>query len=656
MCGIAGGYDPTGGLGLDENMLRAMLDCLSHRGPDGEGVHAEDGIWLGHTRLSIIDLTGGRQPLSNEDRSVWVSVNGEVFNYVELRGELIARGHRFRTQSDCEVICHLYEEYGPDLCQHLNGQFALALWDHKARTLLLARDRFGIAPLFYVRRGPGVVFASEIKAFLPVLGPLDLDLPGLAQTFTLWNTPAPRTIYRGIEQLCPGEVMLCTTGGIFRHRYWGLDFPPEGEHDLTDEATAASAIQEVLQDAVRLRLRADVPVGAYLSGGLDSSIISVIMQAQTSSLETFSIAFEDTTYDESVFQEQMGRRLGTLHHVRRIAASDIGRHLARVVAHTETPLLRSAPVPMYLLSELVQESGIRVVLTGEGADELFGGYDLFKEAKIRRFWARDPTSSLRPLLLNRLYPYDARQMHRTGGMLGAFYRPDLLATDHFAYAHLPTWRNGAALMSYLSDDVREVHKDCDPTAVIEAGLPDDFHRWHALNQAQYLETRLLLSGYLLSSQGERMTMAHAVEGRYPFLDHRVAATAARVAPRLHLRGLREKYILKKTFAPHLPTEITGRTKRPYGAPNREALFAGKRLLGTLEGFLSPEAISERGIFDPARVASLLEKGRRSESPLGFRDNSALLAILTTQIVCEQFCSRNARQRFLHPQCAAGDPG
>ncbi|MDT8272613.1 MAG: asparagine synthase (glutamine-hydrolyzing) [Desulfomonilia bacterium] len=636
MCGIAGIYNPEGVQQSQEVLMASMLGSLSHRGPDGEGIYRDDRIVLGHKRLAIIDLTSGDQPMATPDGSLWVCANGEVFNYIEIRRELMEKGHTFRTTCDIEVILHLYEEYGLDLFEHMNAQFSFALWDTRKKTLILARDRSGILPLFYSWVGSTFVFSSEVKAMQPLMGKFQLNPEGLAQVFTFWNVVAPTSIFEGIHQLRPGECMVVEESRSRTFLYWDMTFPRDGEHDIREEAPACALIRETLHDASAIRLRADVPVGAYLSGGLDSSILCLLVREHAPGMETFSVSFADEVYDESVFQESMARSLGTRHHVKRITPGDIAQSFPRVIQHAENPVLRTAPAPMFMLSWLARRHGIKVVLTGEGADELFGGYDLFKEAKIRRFWSRFPASRLRPSLLFRLYPYAPVQMKRSGALLLSFYRKDLSPSGHFAYSHLPTWRNTASIQAFFSSAFREAVGSYDPVETLRAELPGEFPRWHPLNQAQYLEIKLLLAGYLLSSQGERMTMAHGVEGRYPFLDHRESEVASRIRPELKIKGLNEKYILKKTFAGELPREIFTRTKQPYGAPNKESFFVNGRLHDSIGEYLSPGSLKRHAVFDPQRVGMLVDKCSKADR-LGFRDNSALVGILSTQILLDQFC-------------------
>ncbi|MBN2299129.1 MAG: asparagine synthase (glutamine-hydrolyzing), partial [Deltaproteobacteria bacterium] len=535
MCGIAGiyHYEPDT---MNDAVMEKMLACMSHRGPDGSGIYKDHEIMLGHKRLAIIDLTSGAQPMTNADKSIWVSANGEIFNYIELKHDLKKKGYSFSTTCDIEVIAPLYQEYGMDFLSHLNGQFAFALWDSRAHRLVLARDRFGIAPFFYARKGNSLVFASTVRALLPVLGSAEIDLEGLAQVFTFWNTFAPKTVFKGIHQLRPGECIIHEKDSSRSFIYWDMSFPGMGQHDISAEEKAVSAIRETLDVSTSIRLRSDVPVGAYLSGGLDSSILTTLVNRHAEHMETFSVSFSDPAYDEAPFQEAMGRMLGTNHRVTKVSYADIGDVFAEVVRHCETPILRSAPAPMFMLSSLTRGHGIKVVLTGEGADEMFGGYDIFKEAKIRRFWAENPSSGMRPLLLFRLYPYSPVQMKRSGRLLMSFYKKDLMNTGHFGYSHLPTWRNTSTIMQYFSKEVHHELGSYDPIEELRGSMPEEFSSWHPLNQAQYLEIKLLLAGYLLCSQGERMAMANSVEGRYPFLDHNVAELSSRIDPMLKLRG------------------------------------------------------------------------------------------------------------------------
>jgi len=637
MCGIAGGLVLTGSEPVGRDALLRMLALLHHRGPEGVGVRRSGAATLGHARLSVIDLPGGLQPIANEDGALWVVVNGEVFNYIELREELLGRGHRFRTKSDSEVILHLYEEMGPALLQRLNGQYAFALWDARRERLLLGRDRLGVRPLFYTVAGGTLIFASEIKALLvdPRVS-RRADLRALDQVFTYWSALPGRTMFEGIQEVSAGCYLTASPGQgePTPIRYWRHSYP-QVEETGEDEEVYANRLRELLVDATQLRLRADVPVGAYLSGGLDSSAIAAIVGQYTSiELHTFSVAFADKAFDETPFQERMARELGTVHHVVECSARDIGDVFPEVVWHTETPILRTAPAPLFLLSELVRRHGLKVVLSGEGADEFFAGYDVFKESLVRRFWARDPSSRLRPLLLRRLYEWAPDLQDGSQAFLSAFFRQGLLETDDPTYSHLLRWRNTGRLKRLFSDETREALAGYDGRAELDGLLDPDLPSWSPLSQAQYLEVLTFLTPYLLSSQGDRMSMAHSVEGRFPFLDYRVVELASNIPARLRMRGLDEKSLLRRAVRDLLPAEIANRPKRPYRAPIGAAL-CGPDAPEYVQQMLSPQAIKAAGYFSPAAVSRLLAKCRAAPR-ISENDGMALAGVLSTQLWDDQF--------------------
>ncbi len=637
MCGITGILNLASAPPPDEGILRRMLAMLRHRGPDEFGIYLDKQAGLGNARLSIIDLSGGQQPIANEDESLWIVFNGEIFNYLELRPGLEKRGHRFRTNSDTEVILHLYEEYGPACLEHLNGQFAIAIWDSRKRELFLARDRMGIRPLFYAEREGRLLFGSEIKALLahPALE-ARLRPEMLAQVFTYWSVQPPDTIFEGIYTLPPGAYLLAQAGKLRIEGYWQPDYTPLPPRRSVEEYL--EELETLLVDAAIIRLRADVPVGAYLSGGLDSSLTTAIIRRHTGNrLETFSIAFEDPEFDESIFQQQMAARLGTQHHVIRAARADIGRVFPEVVWHTETPVLRTSPAPMFLLSGLVRQHHLKVVLTGEGADEVFGGYNIFREALVRRFWARNPESGLRPLLLRRLYPNIARLQDNSEAYLRAFFRQGLTETDSPWYSHRIRWGNAPRLLRFLERTPPQ--EAADPWKTVP--LPKGFRSWPPLGQAQYLEVATFLAPYLLSSQGDRPGMAHSIEGRFPFLDYRVVEFGNRLPPDLKIYGLVEKWILKQLGRKYLPPEIWKRPKRPYRAPI-QASFCGPATPEYLPGLLSERAVREANLFKPRAVARLWKKANQS-ARLGEVEEMALVGIISAQLTYRHFVQDFSRR-------------
>ena len=629
MCGIIGVFNRSEPDPVPGEVLRQMLAQIEYRGPDEAGYYRDAWIGLGNARLSIIDLSGGRQPIGNEDGTLWIVFNGEVFNYVELRPALEARGHRFATNTDTEVVLHLYEEYGPACLQQLNGQFAIAIWDSQQRTLFIARDRLGIRPLFYTVFDNRLLFGSEIKTILAYPGmQAAIDMDSLAQVFTFWSVLSPRTIFRGIYELPPAHYALAHGSELQVERYWSMDFQEAACGRRTDDLV--DELEALLIDATRIRLRADVPVGAYLSGGLDSSVTTALIREYTSNrLDTFSIAFADNPeFDESRYQQAVAAALGTDHRVVSCTHADIGRVFPDVVRHIETPVLRTAPAPMFLLSQLVHDHRLKVVMTGEGADEFLGGYDIFKEMKIRRFWARNPESRLRPLLLQRLYPDINKLAGVNGAYRRAFFSKDLIDTQSPYYSHAIRWTTTARARRFFAA----------PPATTDwrrdVALPEMFTSWASLAQAQYLESSIFLPQYLLSSQGDRVAMAHSVEGRYPFLDYRVVEYCNHLPAGVKMPGLIEKWLLRQLGRRLLPAQVWQRRKRPYRAPIQNS-FYGAHAPEYVRDLLSETAIRDSGYFQPVSVAQLADKAASGRS-LSETDEMALVGILSTQLVHQQF--------------------
>jgi len=647
MCGIAGILClPDGHAQPTRTELEAMIGAIRHRGPDGTGFHIEGPVGLAHARLSIIDLAGGGQPMHNETRDVWVTFNGEIFNYIELRQELERKGHRFYTHSDTEVIVHLYEEHGDAFVEHLNGQFAIGLWDRRNQRLVLARDRVGIRPLFYTRSGGRLLFASEIKALFRIGGQdRRVDTTALAQVFSVWSTIGDRTVFDGVKSLPPGHVMTVDARGVHTRCYWDWSFPL-AEIDARPEEECAEQLKALLLDSLRLQVRADVPVGAYLSGGLDSSVITSLIRNRTETpLRSFSLTFEDAEFDESSYQQSLATHLGTEHSSLRVTRADIAKAFPRMVWHAESPVVRTAPTPLMLLSEHVRQSGYKVVLTGEGADEVFGGYDLFKEAKIRRFMARSPQSAWRGRILERLYPYLANSPVAGRAFTQRFFSDGIDQRDEPWFAHGPRIRTTQRALQFLHPDLQARLASWSPYDQLRAEMPAGSDRWPAMGRDQYVEAHTLMSGYLLSSQGDRVAMANSIEGRVPFLDHRLIEFANALPPHYKLRGLTEKHILKRAVRGEVPELIRTRTKQPYRAPDSASFFHDGRLVDYAAELLSPERIDGAGLFDAGAVAKLVAKCAAGRA-IGFGDNMAFVGILSAMLVHDQFVGRHVPEPVL----------
>ena len=632
MCGIAGIVRPDGAEEVDEAALLRMARAIRHRGPDGFGICLDPGAGLISTRLSIVDLDHGWQPLVSEaDGSVLV-YNGEVYNHPELRAWLQSRGVRFTTHSDTEVVLELLRYEGVTGLDRLNGQFAFAWWEPRARRLTLVRDRFGVRPLSLSLLDDGtLVFGSEAKAlFASGEVRAAVDLAGIDQVFTLWAPQAPQTAFAGVEQLEPGGILVWERGEIVERRRWWR--PGTGAEEVGDRD-----LEPLLRDSVRLRLRADVPVGAYLSGGLDSSLLSAVAQAEKQGhLSTFSVAFDDPAYDERAEQELVAQALGTSHHVVEISSADIADAFPEVVRHAETPLVRTAPVPLYLLAREVHERGLKVVATGEGADELFWGYDIFKEVAIRRLHESDPDLALE--LLSQLYPH----LGSAGARRGPGWSRFLLGTggsDDALASHLTRVEATAAVRAFYRDDLAAVLNADAALEPIRAALPSGFEDWDELDRAAWLEVVTLLEPYLLAAQGDRVAMAHGVEGRYPFLDHRVYAHSLALPRGEKLSLTSDKIALRRLARELLPAEIADRRKQPYRAPEVTPFF-GTGAPDWVEDALAPEALAASGIWDRRRVEGLLRRCRSGRAG-GVREGMALIGILSTQLWCDAFIGSGA---------------
>jgi asparagine synthase (glutamine-hydrolysing) len=637
MCGISGIFNLSHDTPPSRNELERMVHAVYHRGPDGYGFYFDSQIGLAHARLSIIDLLGGNQPIRNEDDSIQVIFNGEIFNYLELREQLLNLGHRFYTHSDTEVIVHLYEENDLKFVNFLNGQFAIIIWDKNKRRLIMVRDRTGIRPLYYAEIKGRLFFASEVKSlFAHPAVPRKIDLNALGQIFTFWSSLPPQSLFQEIKILPPGHLMVIEKGKTSINKYWDWEFPPDQINYEKPVDSWVEELKELLVDSVRLQLRSDVPVGAYLSGGLDSSVTTSLIKNYTDTpLRTFSVGFEDEEFDESQYQQELKEYLDTEHTHVLCKRSDIGRIFPRVIWHSESSILRTAPAPLLLLSGAVREAGYKVVLTGEGADEVFAGYDIFKEAKVRRFWNRYPESTWRPRILERLYPYLKHSPTASGAFTQGFFKQGMEYIDEPFFSHIPRWITTQRTQQFFSKEVKAELRDSLSISDILKHLPTDINEWKPINQDQYIEAHTLLSGYLLSSQGDRMAMANSVEGRFPFLDHRVIEFAARLPARYKLMGLNEKYILKRAMSGLIPESIRQRSKQPYRAPDSQSFFIKGKPLEYVQELLSDARIKQCGIFDPKPVQFLMKKCAQGHA-LGFADNQAFVGILSTMLIDEMF--------------------
>ena len=633
MCGIAGIIDYSGKKTSD-SVIESMLRSITYRGPDESGIYLSRFAALGSVRLSIVDLTGGQQPLSDPTGRYWIVFNGEVFNYPELRQILKDKGHVFHTQSDTEVLVQLYAVYGRKCLSMINGQFAFAIWDKSREELFMARDRIGIRPLFYNLSDGVFSFASEIKAiFVQERIKKELSSRNLAQVFTFWTTITPDTVFRDIFELSPGHCLTYNRNGIQIEKFWELKYGViKNDRPLN---RVLEEFNELFYDAVKIRLRADVEVAAYLSGGIDSSsTVAYIKEIEPGILNTFSIGFNEKDFDESSYQAEAVSFLDTRHKSITCSPEDIAEIFPKVIWHTEIPLTRTAPAPMFLLSKLVRENNIKVVITGEGADEMLVGYDIFKEAKIRKFWAAQPESVIRPRLLTKLYPYLPQMKQANPSILKMFYGYKLEDVNNQFYSHLLRWNNSNHIKKHFSEPLKSQIDTYSPIESLEKQIPAGFEKLDYLEKAQWLETTVFMSGYLLSSQGDRMAMANSVEGRYPFLDYRVIEYCNNLPGDLKLNGLTEKYLLKKLMKDKIPDSIITRSKQAYRAPIKSAFFLKNRP-EYLKEVCTPEYFSKAGIFNFESISGLFSKieqtGRTSEI-----EDMIVTSVISTHLLYMQF--------------------
>lgn len=616
MCGIAGCLDLRGAGRIDRSAVAAMTEALVHRGPDSSGFHFGPNVALGIRRLKIIDLETGDQPITNEDGTVVLVCNGEIFNYVELRADLVARGHRFRTRTDVEVLVHLYEEYGAALVDHLNGQFAFALYDRREERLLLVRDPFGVNPLYLCESGGLLLFASEIKGILKhPAAPRRIDMVGLDQILSLPGQVSPRTLFDGIGSLPPGHLVIAADGEVATRQYWDLDYPLEGEAlPIRSEEEWVEDLRERFDRSVRRRLQADVPVGLFLSGGMDSSLVSdaAIRLSNGTPRHSFSITFDDGEIDEGRYQRLMVRHLGCEHHEIRFSSDDMIERLHAMVLHGECPVKETYNTCSLALAAAAREAGIPVILGGEGADEIFGGYPGYRFDSLG---GRDED----PLDVETALEEELRE--RVFGDRRLFYEKDQIA-----------FRETKAAL--YSSAVRERMEDLDCMAhpLVDRGR---LRGRHPLHQRSYLDFKLRLADHLLGEHGDRMVMAHSVEGRYPFLDLDIVDLARRMPPNLKVRDLTAKYVVRRMAEGVIPQQIVAREKFGFRAPGSPFLL--QRRVPWVEDLLSMERIRHQGFFD----ADLVERLKACYAQPGFRlhphlDTDLLLIVLTFNLLLDTF--------------------
>ena len=601
MCGIAGIVSLGTGLKIQKPMLERMVQAVEHRGPDGKGFYLDEMVGLGHCRLSIVDINHGQQPMSNEDDTIWISCNGEIYNHMDHRAPLEALGHRFKTRCDTEIILHLYEEYGDSCVDFLNGIFAFAIWDMPRKRLLLVRDRMGVKPLYYARVDGGFLFGSEAKALFAsgLVKPL-LDVRSVDNFFSFTYPLQPRSMFKGVYKVLPAEEVVIEHGQVSTHRYWTLRFENPRYNQPTSDY--AEEFLSILKASVKRQLMSDVSIGAYLSGGIDSTMIVALMKnLGQSSIETFSVGFDDQRYDESSIFKLAAKFLGVENHCMQAKASFAASY-PRVLWHLEMPFRHAISIPYFHLSRFVRERGVKVVLTGEGSDELFGSYNVFVENKLSRVllpfkWMPGINSLLCTLWRRRGQPVESLD-----DFLEAHFGSAQALQNR--YGCLPPWYHHWKMLDPLlpgiyAPAIREELASLDVEEELVAMDKGPMKGLHPHNAALWLESQTRLPNWILPIN-DHCSMAHGIESRVPYLDHELVEYVARLPVSLKLRWFNTKHILREASKGLIPEEIVKRRKFAFQTPIW-AWFFSNGSPGFVEEVLSEASIRETGIFDPRGV-------------------------------------------------------
>ena len=597
MCGIAGALDREGAREFSVPRLLAMTGAIAHRGPDDEQFHAEPGVILGARRLSIVDLEGGRQPIGNEDGSIWVAFNGELFEYPELRVELEANGHKLETRCDTEAWVHLYEDLGEGMFAKARGQFAVSLWDRRNNTLILGRDRVGICPLYYAERDGWLLWGSEIKAILSSgMVPAKPDRAGIDHLFSFFCAGTTRTFFEGIKSLPPGHYLKVKDGRITLHQYWDLDFPDKGqERRLDDPSPLVDELEHLMRQSVERRLRGDVPVVSYISGGLDSTVVlGLSSRERGKAVPSFTIGFDKAGPDERAESTESAKLLGSPLTTVTLNSAEIAASYPELVLAAEGPVMDTSCAALMKLAATVHDQGFKVALTGEGADEALAGYVWFKTQAIREKVASVLGNGL-PMLTRKFL------LGAVGG--GSAHRAPLLAIGGVRTAQQDMYELiGQARPILYSPEMWERLDGHDPYSDLSIPSSDKMKRWHPMNQSLYVGYKVMLAGLLMISKGDRISMHSSVETRYPFLDDDVIRFCSEIAPEYKLRGRTEKWILRQVAAKTLPARIANRPKTMFRSRFSKTFFDFGHPTW-VDQVLSPESLRKTGYFDPEMVKS-----------------------------------------------------
>jgi asparagine synthase (glutamine-hydrolysing) len=596
MCGICGVYIYENRMEMNPFILKKMCDTIAHRGPDDEGYFYNDQVFLGNRRLSIIDLEYGHQPMSNEDQSIWLVFNGEIYNYPEIRAQLIQKGHTIRTHSDTEVIIHLYEEYGEACASKLNGMFAFAIWDENRKLLFIARDRVGIKPLYYTNQDGRFIFGSELKAIRAVPGlQLDIDPAAVDQFLTLEYIPGPHTIYKNIHKLPPGHYMTIRGGQTRLCNYWKI--PQEPIHK--SEEACVEIVRGLLQESVKMQMISDVPLGAFLSGGIDSSaVVALMARSSSDQIRTFAIGFEDNSYNEIDYARRIATQFNTL-HCEEIIQPDIIQLIDQLVSHFDEPFADSSIFPTYLVSKMASEQ-VKVVLSGDGGDEVFGGYDTYLAHRLEHYYYRLIPKPLRahtfPAIMDRIPPRPSKKgwINKAKRMVeGGSYSSTL------RHARWMVFMTDAYRYNLYQPDFRH---SINGSPTVQAFLEQQFEQACKLDfmaQSQYVDIKTYLVDDILVKV-DRMSMAASLEARVPLLDHRLIEFALNLPDPMRIRFRRTKVIFRKAMQGLLPPEIIEKHKQGFSVPIKQWIRGPLKPMMT--DLLAPDIVRRRGYFDSDTVS------------------------------------------------------
>jgi asparagine synthase (glutamine-hydrolysing) len=619
------------------DLVARMCGVIEHRGPDDEGHHFEEGVGMGMRRLSIIDVSSGRQPISNEDASVWIVFNGEIYNYRELRELLISRGHKLRTRTDTETIVHLYEDEGERCVERLRGMFAFAIWDRRKRQLFIARDRVGKKPLHYTQIGRTLIFGSEIKSILQHPGvSREVDLQAISDFLSFGYVPDPVTAFKGIAKLPPGHTMTFKDGQASVRRYWDFDYPDRPAAPRMREQDYVERLRELIAEAVRVRLESEVPLGAFLSGGVDSSaVVAAMAREMGRPVKTFSIGFSESGFDELNYARVAARRFNTDHH-EFVVTPDVCRLVNEIVWHHDEPFADVSSIPTYVVSKMARQH-VTVALSGDGGDEVFGGYERYMVDRRRERFERIPALMRGGMLMA------SQAMPR--GAYGKRFLRNISLDPAARYIDSITYFDRDAQLKLFSEDARRALAGYDPAErfVQTFAAPTSRAR---LDRLLYLDSKTYLPGDILVKV-DRMSMANSLETRAPLLDHRLIEFAQTIPASFKLRdasggessGMETKYIFKKALAGLIPDEIINRPKQGFDVPIRR--WFNHELRELLDDTLSDRRTRERGDFNQRAALAILDEHRR-----GVRDHARhLWGLLSLELWRRAFIDQKPETRF-----------